>query len=55
ADYCWSSQQRASAHTEEEYAKMLQTLALPVRDWRNTATGSRSRLQITDMTPAAKG
>ncbi|MCI82360.1 hypothetical protein A2U01_0103634, partial [Trifolium medium] len=29
ADYCWASQLRASAHTEEEYAEMLQTLALP--------------------------
>ncbi|MCI80086.1 hypothetical protein A2U01_0101357, partial [Trifolium medium] len=28
-DYCWASQQIASAHTEEEYAEMLQTLALP--------------------------
>ncbi|MCI63158.1 hypothetical protein A2U01_0084415, partial [Trifolium medium] len=26
AEYCWTSQQRASAHTEEEYAEMLQTL-----------------------------
>ncbi|MCI94608.1 hypothetical protein A2U01_0115906, partial [Trifolium medium] len=55
ADYCWASQQRASAYTDEEYAAMLQTLALPGRDWRYTATGSRSRLQITDMTPVAKG
>ncbi|MCI84543.1 hypothetical protein A2U01_0105821, partial [Trifolium medium] len=30
-EYCWASQQRASAHTEEEYADMLQTLALPGR------------------------
>ncbi|MCI87102.1 hypothetical protein A2U01_0108383, partial [Trifolium medium] len=29
AEYCWASQKRASAHTEEEYAEMLQTLALP--------------------------
>ncbi|MCI65293.1 hypothetical protein A2U01_0086551, partial [Trifolium medium] len=29
AEYCWGSQQRASAYTEEEYAEMLQTLALP--------------------------
>ncbi|MCI77104.1 hypothetical protein A2U01_0098374, partial [Trifolium medium] len=34
AEYCWASQQRASAYTEEEYADMLQTLALPGRDWR---------------------
>ncbi|MCI62590.1 hypothetical protein A2U01_0083847, partial [Trifolium medium] len=27
AEYCWASQQRASAHTEEEYTEMLQTLA----------------------------
>ncbi|MCI93952.1 hypothetical protein A2U01_0115250, partial [Trifolium medium] len=27
AEYCWASQQRASAHTEEKYAEMLQTLA----------------------------
>ncbi|MCI57069.1 hypothetical protein A2U01_0078320, partial [Trifolium medium] len=33
---------------------MLQTLALPERNWRYTSTGSRSRLQITDMMPAAK-
>ncbi|MCI82931.1 hypothetical protein A2U01_0104205, partial [Trifolium medium] len=31
AEYCWASQQRASAHTEEECAEMLQTLALPGR------------------------
>ncbi|MCI57516.1 hypothetical protein A2U01_0078767, partial [Trifolium medium] len=55
AEYCWASQQRASAHTEEEYAEMLQTLALPGRDWCYTATGTRSRLQITDLTSAAKG
>ncbi|MCI88647.1 hypothetical protein A2U01_0109934, partial [Trifolium medium] len=29
ADYCWASQHRASAHTDEEYTEMLQTLALP--------------------------
>ncbi|MCI71478.1 hypothetical protein A2U01_0092741, partial [Trifolium medium] len=29
AEYCWASQQIASAHTEEEYTEMLQTLALP--------------------------
>ncbi|MCI53495.1 hypothetical protein A2U01_0074742, partial [Trifolium medium] len=34
---------------------MLQTLTLPGRDWRYTASGSRSRLQITDMMHAAKG
>ncbi|MCI89959.1 hypothetical protein A2U01_0111248, partial [Trifolium medium] len=44
AEYCWVSQQRASAHTEEEYDEMLQTLALPGRDWRYTSTGIRSRL-----------
>ncbi|MCI48609.1 hypothetical protein A2U01_0069852, partial [Trifolium medium] len=55
ADYCWACQQRASAHTDEEYAEMLQTLGLPGKDWRYTASGSRSRLQITDMTSAAKG
>ncbi|MCI53390.1 hypothetical protein A2U01_0074636, partial [Trifolium medium] len=54
-DYCWASQQRASVHTDEEYDDMLQNLALQGRDWRYTATGSRFRLQITDMTPAAKG
>ncbi|MCI97729.1 hypothetical protein A2U01_0119030, partial [Trifolium medium] len=41
--------------TDEEYAEMLQTLALPGRDWRYTTSGSRSRLQITNMMPAAKG
>ncbi|MCI29611.1 hypothetical protein A2U01_0050820, partial [Trifolium medium] len=55
ADYCWASQQRASAHTDEEYADMLQTLALPGRDWPYTATGTHFRFQITDMTHAAKG
>ncbi|MCI76284.1 hypothetical protein A2U01_0097553, partial [Trifolium medium] len=25
AEYCWASHQRASAHTDEEYADMLQT------------------------------
>ncbi|MCI92791.1 hypothetical protein A2U01_0114088, partial [Trifolium medium] len=33
ADYCWASQQRFSVHTDEEYAEMLQTLALLGRDW----------------------
>ncbi|MCI70304.1 hypothetical protein A2U01_0091567, partial [Trifolium medium] len=28
-DYCWASRQRFSGHTDEEYAEMLQTLALP--------------------------
>ncbi|MCI73178.1 hypothetical protein A2U01_0094442, partial [Trifolium medium] len=55
AEYYWASQQRARAHTDEEYTEILQTLALPGRDWRYTTTRSRSRLQITDMTPAAKG
>ncbi|MCI96725.1 hypothetical protein A2U01_0118025, partial [Trifolium medium] len=27
ADYCWVSQQRCRAHTDEEYDEMLQTLA----------------------------
>ncbi|MCI70232.1 hypothetical protein A2U01_0091495, partial [Trifolium medium] len=39
-DYCWASQQRARAHTDEEYSEMLQTLALPGRDWRYTTSGS---------------
>ncbi|MCI73498.1 hypothetical protein A2U01_0094762, partial [Trifolium medium] len=39
-----ASQQRASAHIDEEYAEMLQTLTLPGRDWRYTTSGSRSRL-----------
>ncbi|MCI58108.1 hypothetical protein A2U01_0079361, partial [Trifolium medium] len=34
---------------------MLQTLALPGRDWHYNTAGRRSRLQITDMMPAAKG
>ncbi|MCI91612.1 hypothetical protein A2U01_0112906, partial [Trifolium medium] len=54
ADYCWASQQRCSAHTDEEYVEMLHTLALPGRDWHYTTSGGRSRLQITDMMPAAK-
>ncbi|MCI91400.1 hypothetical protein A2U01_0112694, partial [Trifolium medium] len=29
ADYYWASHQRFSAHTDQEYAEMLQTLALP--------------------------
>ncbi|MCI57163.1 hypothetical protein A2U01_0078414, partial [Trifolium medium] len=39
ADYCWASQQRSSAHTNEEYAEMLQTLALPRRDWHYNTSG----------------
>ncbi|MCI76757.1 hypothetical protein A2U01_0098027, partial [Trifolium medium] len=34
---------------------MLQTLALPGRDWYYNNSGGRYRLQITDMRPAAKG
>ncbi|MCI47027.1 hypothetical protein A2U01_0068268, partial [Trifolium medium] len=55
ADYCWASQQRYGAHIDEEYAEMLQTLALPGRDWHYNTSGRRSRLQITDMRSAAKG
>ncbi|MCI46839.1 hypothetical protein A2U01_0068080, partial [Trifolium medium] len=54
-DYCWASQQRCSAHTDEEYVEMLQTLGLPGRDWHYNTYGRRSRLQFTDMMPAAKG
>ncbi|MCI95007.1 hypothetical protein A2U01_0116305, partial [Trifolium medium] len=39
---------------EEEYAEMLQTLALPGRDWHYTCRGAWARLQITDMMPVAK-
>ncbi|MCI38653.1 hypothetical protein A2U01_0059881, partial [Trifolium medium] len=55
ADYCWASQPRFSAHTDQEYAEILQTLALPGRDWHYNTSGGRFRLQITDMMPAAKG
>ncbi|MCI65022.1 hypothetical protein A2U01_0086280, partial [Trifolium medium] len=34
---------------------MLQTLSLPGRDWHYTSHGVRSRLQITDSIPVAKG
>ncbi|MCI68629.1 hypothetical protein A2U01_0089890, partial [Trifolium medium] len=34
---------------------MLQTLALPGRDWYYNTSEGRSRLQITDMKSAAKG
>ncbi|MCI59276.1 hypothetical protein A2U01_0080531, partial [Trifolium medium] len=30
----YTSTLRASAYTDEEYTEMLQTLALPGRDWR---------------------
>ncbi|MCI57869.1 hypothetical protein A2U01_0079120, partial [Trifolium medium] len=46
---------RCSAHTDEEYTEMLQTLALPGRDWHYNTSGRRSRLQITDMMHAANG
>ncbi|MCI66200.1 hypothetical protein A2U01_0087458, partial [Trifolium medium] len=39
----------------EEYTEMLQTLALPGRDWHYTIRGARSRLHITDMMLVAKG
>ncbi|MCI39375.1 hypothetical protein A2U01_0060606, partial [Trifolium medium] len=32
AEYCWASQHRFSVNTDQEYAEMLQTLALPGRD-----------------------
>ncbi|MCI38076.1 hypothetical protein A2U01_0059304, partial [Trifolium medium] len=35
--------------------EMLQTLALPGRDWHYNTSGGRLRLQITDMMHAAKG
>ncbi|MCI88052.1 hypothetical protein A2U01_0109338, partial [Trifolium medium] len=44
-----------SAHTDAEYTEMLQTLALPGSDWHYTSRGVRSRLQITDVMPVAKG
>ncbi|MCI41056.1 hypothetical protein A2U01_0062289, partial [Trifolium medium] len=34
---------------------MLQTLALSGRDWHYKTSGGRSRLQITNMMPVAKG
>ncbi|MCI36568.1 hypothetical protein A2U01_0057791, partial [Trifolium medium] len=46
---------RESNHTDEEYAEMLQTLALPGRDWHYNSRRERSRLQGTDMMPVAKG
>ncbi|MCI70584.1 hypothetical protein A2U01_0091847, partial [Trifolium medium] len=52
---CWANQWRHSDHTDEEYDQMLHTLALPRKDWQYTAAGTRARLNITDMMPAAKG
>ncbi|PNX61888.1 hypothetical protein L195_g052688, partial [Trifolium pratense] len=40
AEHCWDHQWRHSDHTEEEYDQMLHTLALLVRDWQYTTTGS---------------
>ncbi|MCI27866.1 hypothetical protein A2U01_0049066, partial [Trifolium medium] len=54
-DHCGVRQWRESAHTEEEYTEMPQTLALPGRDWHYTSRGACSRLQITDMMPVVKG
>ncbi|MCI38717.1 hypothetical protein A2U01_0059946, partial [Trifolium medium] len=38
-EYCWVRQRRESAHTDAEYTEMLQTLALPGRDWHYTSRG----------------
>ncbi|MCI49857.1 hypothetical protein A2U01_0071101, partial [Trifolium medium] len=54
-EHCWVRQRRESANTDAEYTEMLQTLALPGRDWHYTSRGVRSRLQITDRMPVAKG
>ncbi|MCI37564.1 hypothetical protein A2U01_0058788, partial [Trifolium medium] len=39
-EHCWVRHQRESVHTEEEYAEMLQTLALPGRDWLRVSLSS---------------
>ncbi|MCI24493.1 hypothetical protein A2U01_0045677, partial [Trifolium medium] len=54
-EHCWVRQQREATFTDAEYAEMLQTLALPGRDWHYNSRGERSRLQGTDMMPVAKG
>ncbi|MCI16833.1 hypothetical protein A2U01_0037977, partial [Trifolium medium] len=54
-EHCWVRQRRETARTDAEYTEMLQTLALPGRDWRYTNHGVRSHLQITDTMPVAKG
>ncbi|MCI47966.1 hypothetical protein A2U01_0069208, partial [Trifolium medium] len=54
-EHCLVRQRRESTHTDAEYTEMLQTLVLPGRDWHYTSCGVRSRLQITDMMPVAKG
>ncbi|MCH88855.1 hypothetical protein A2U01_0009748, partial [Trifolium medium] len=46
-EYCRASQRRHGAHTDEEYAEMLQTLALPGRDWHYDSNGEP--IQIGDM------
>ncbi|MCI05967.1 hypothetical protein A2U01_0027022, partial [Trifolium medium] len=51
----FTSYWRERAHTEDEYTEMPRTLALPGRDWHYTSREARSRLQITDMMPVAKG
>ncbi|MCI60726.1 hypothetical protein A2U01_0081982, partial [Trifolium medium] len=35
-EHCLVRQRRESAHIDEEYTEMLQTLALPGRDWHYT-------------------
>ncbi|MCH83770.1 hypothetical protein A2U01_0004596 [Trifolium medium] len=54
-EQCWARQWRHIAHTEEDYGQMLHTLALSGRDWQYISTGARTRLNITDMMPAARG
>ncbi|MCI54965.1 hypothetical protein A2U01_0076215, partial [Trifolium medium] len=48
-EHCRARERCNTDHTEEGYAHMLQTLALPGRDWHYTRDGARARLHITDM------
>ncbi|MCI31607.1 hypothetical protein A2U01_0052819, partial [Trifolium medium] len=54
-DHCWVRQRRDTAHTDEEYTEMFQTLAMPGMDWHYTSRGVRAHLQATEMMPVAKG
>ncbi|MCI11511.1 hypothetical protein A2U01_0032612, partial [Trifolium medium] len=54
-EHCAVRQQCDRNLTGEEYTEMLQTLALPGKDWCYDSQGRRSRLQATEMMPVAKG
>ncbi|MCI76207.1 hypothetical protein A2U01_0097476, partial [Trifolium medium] len=54
-EHCAVRQHRDKNLTDEEYAEMLRTLALPGKDWSYDRQGRRSRLQATEMMHVAKG